>query len=637
MPALNLSPLQRLPIRQPRQKVQTVPSKQQSKQQSKQSQSLRRVSFLTAVAALSCFAAAPVDARESRAVATPFQVGDTLAGSWLAAINAGARNDTFAASTYFREVLRYDPGNKVVLERAFVATLANGDMDDAFRIAEKLVRSDRSHSLARLALAVRSIKARHYVTARTHLARSQNSRSNDLTGTLITAWTWQGSRKSKQALATLDKLSNPNMKLFKDYHGALIANASGDKDTAIKRMTEAYNAAKNTMTVVLSYAALKQSSDKAGAVAALQQLDKEIPRHPTVQAALRDANADKALRLYAANAVEGVAEALYQLSTATNQRGAELVPMIYLRLALFLAPENDLAIISLADIYERLKQHERAIDVYEMMPRTSPLNSLAQLQIGVELESLEKKEEALKHLTGLVGKSPKDPDAILALANLQRSRKQFADAAKLYSRALVLSDKNDRGNWTTYYFRAICYERTKQWPPAEADFKKSLELYPDHPSVLNYLGYSWVDRGLNLNEAFRMLRRAVELRPTDGAIVDSLGWAYYRLGKYEDALRELERAVELRPSDSVINDHLGDVYWKVGRKLEAGFQWNHARDLEPEPDDKPRILKKIQVGLDVVEREEAEKKKAENAPAPEQPQAPAPAAPVGGPVKSDGG
>ena len=556
--------------------------------------------------------AAPAAARTSRAVATPFEVGDTLSGSWLAAINAGAQNDTLAASTYFREALRHDPDNKLVLERAFVATLANGDMADALRIAEKLIRKDRSHSLARMALAISAIKRRHFITARTHFSRSKNARRNDLTGILITAWTWQGSRNIKRALATLDRLSNPTMKVFSDYHGALIANASKDKDEAEKRIAAAYAASKSTMSVALSYAALKIGSDKPAALGALNALAKELPRHPTVQQALADAQAGRPLRLYATDAVSGVSEVLYQLSTASNQRGAELVPMIYLRLAIHLNPENDLAILSLADLYERVKQHARAIDVYELMPANSPLNDLAQLQIGNELESLGKKDEAFKHLQAVVAKRPKDAEAILALANLQRSRKQFKQAADLYARALGLSDQGDRSNWITHYFRGICYERTKQWPLAEADFKKALELYPDHPSVLNYLGYSWVDRGENLNEAFRMLRRAVELRPTDGAIVDSLGWAYYRLGKYEDAVRELERAIELRSSDPVINDHLGDVYWKVGRKLEAGFQWNHARDLDPEPEDKVRILRKIAVGLDKVEAEDAAKKRAGN-------------------------
>lgn len=559
----------------------------------------------------------PAEARQSRAVATPFVVGDTLAGSWLAAIAAGAQNDTHAASTYFREAMRHDPDNILVLERAFVATLANGDMSEAFRIAETLIRRNRNHSLARMALAIGAIKRRHFITARTHLSRGKNTARNDLTATLIQAWAWQGSRNLKRALATLETLSNPNMKIFRDYHGALIAHASKDEKEAGDRIGAAYDAAKNTMTVVLSYAALKLDKDKQAALTALRQLAKELPRHPTVQKALADAEAGKTPQLYATDAVTGVSEVLYQLSTASNQRGAELVPMIYLRLALYLNPENDLAVLSLADIYERVKQHASAIDVYEKMPESSPLHHLAQMQIGNELESLGKKDEAFEHLKAVAARSPKDSEAVLALANLQRSRKEFKEAAELYTRALSLTNANDRANWITYYFRGICYERTKQWPLAEKDFKKSLELYPDHPSVLNYLGYSWVDRGENLNEAFRMLRRAVELRPTDGAIVDSLGWAYYRLGKYEDALRELERAIELRPSDSVINDHLGDVYWKVGRKLEAGFQWNHARDLDPEPEEKARILRKIEVGLDKVEAEEAARKQANNSAAKE--------------------
>ena len=155
----------------------------------------------------------------------------------------------------------------------------------------------------------------------------------------------------------------------------------------------------------------------------------------------------------------------------------------------------------------------------------------------------------------------------------------------------------DRSNWTLFYFRGICFERSKQWPKAEADFKKALELYPDQPLVLNYLGYSWVDQGINLDEAFKMLRRAVDLKPTDGYIVDSLGWAHFKLGHYQEATEELEKAIELKPADPVVNDHLGDAYWRVNRKIEAHFQWNHARDMEPEPEDLPAILEKIESGL----------------------------------------
>jgi Flp pilus assembly protein TadD len=148
-----------------------------------------------------------------------------------------------------------------------------------------------------------------------------------------------------------------------------------------------------------------------------------------------------------------------------------------------------------------------------------------------------------------------------------------------------------------YYFRGICFERAKQWPKAEADLKKSLELFPDQPHVLNYLGYSWIDQGVNLDEGMRMIKRAVEQRADDGYIVDSLGWAYYRLGNMDEAVKHLERAIELKPEDPTINDHLGDAYWRVGRELEARFQWSHARDLKPEPEDLIKIEQKLKSGF----------------------------------------
>ena len=156
-------------------------------------------------------------------------------------------------------------------------------------------------------------------------------------------------------------------------------------------------------------------------------------------------------------------------------------------------------------------------------------------------------------------------------------------------------------NWNIYYQRGIAYERLKQWPKAEPNFRKALELFPNQPQVLNYLGYSWIDMNMNLEEGMEMIRKAVELRPSDGYIVDSLGWAHYRLGEYDDAVRELERAVSLKPDDPVLNDHLGDAYWRVGRRLEATFQWSHARDMKPEPAVLAGVEKKLKEGLPPVE------------------------------------
>lgn len=575
---------------------------------------MRTVAVASGAAAFIWAVSAPAAASQSRAVATPFEVSESLAGNYLAAISAGKRRDTLAASTYFQEVLRRDPGNPVVQGRAFVATLANGDIKEAVAIARQIVRRDASNNLARLVLGVDAIKRRHFITARTQFARAKMNRPTDLTGSLLTAWSWQGSGKTKRALGVIESLNNPAVTTFRDYHAALVNSVARNTDEAMKNMKAAWDESSPSLRQAQVYAIMNYAAgNKEEALKALEVFDKRLPRHPVVVDAREKIKAGKKLDPVVSSAVEGAAEALYGLVGASgSSRGRELVPMIYLRLALYLNPEHDLAIVTLADIYERLKQQARAIDVYELMPKDSPLRLNADLQIGLTLESLDKKKEAYEHLSQIVARNPKDHESLLALANLHRSRKEFKQAAGLYTRALEHSPKGDRGNWTTYYFRAICYERMKEWPKAESDFREALKLYPDQPSVLNYLGYSWVDRGMNLEEAFAMLRKAVSLRPRDGAIVDSLGWAYYKLGKYQDALRELERAIELRPSDPVINDHLGDVYWKVGRKLEAKFQWNHARDLDPEPADRKRILRKIEVGLDQVEREEAEKQQAGN-------------------------
>ena len=179
------------------------------------------------------------------------------------------------------------------------------------------------------------------------------------------------------------------------------------------------------------------------------------------------------------------------------------------------------------------------------MPADSPLHRNAEIQLATNLDSLEKTDEAKDHLRKLIAENPADIEAIMALGNIERSRKQYADCATTYSRAIDQTRQTGAARTGRVLFRGICNERNKNWPGAEADFKKALELFPDQPHVLNYLGYSWVDQGVNLDEGMTMIRRAVEQRPDDGYIVDSLGWAYFRLGKYDEAVKHLERAVEI--------------------------------------------------------------------------------------------
>ncbi len=232
------------------------------------------------------------------------------------------------------------------------------------------------------------------------------------------------------------------------------------------------------------------------------------------------------------------------------------------------------------------------------MPASSPLKRNAQIQLATDLDSADRSDEAIKILKSVIAEDSKDLEAIMALGNIERGRKKFGDCVGTYSQGVdALTPGNDKANSVWYYYRGICEERSKQWSKAEADMRKALELQPDQPHVLNYLGYSWIDQGVNLDEGMKMIKRAVEQRPDDGYIVDSLGWAHFRLGNYDEAVKNLERAIDLKPEDPTINDHLGDAYWRVGRTLEAKFQWSHARDLKPEAEDLPKIEAKIQNGL----------------------------------------
>ncbi len=528
----------------------------------------------------------------------PFGVAASEPGNYLPAIVATADRDSGGAAFYYREALRSDPRNIDLLEHAFAAALADGQAREAYTLADRLVLRDPANSLGRLAQATRAFSDGQYVAARTQLSVGDAGKARDVTTTLLTAWSYAGAGDLKRALDTVDKLSDPAVSVFRDYHAALIADALGNGPEALRRYRLAYAKDKNTLRLVDAYArSLAHQGDIDGARKVYADFSSRNPEHPLVKAILAELADGKKPALVVRNAKEGAAEALYGLGGAGTRQGDELASMIYLRLALALRPDHDFAAVNVANLLTDLKQGQAAIQAYLAVPKSSPLSESATIQAAIEYDALGNTDAGLALLKQVVIDHPDDPEAWSALGSLQRSAKTFPEAASSYDKAISLIGVPDRAHWTLFYFRGICFERSKNWPKAEADFKKALELYPEEPLVLNYLGYSWIDQGMNLDEAFKMLRRAVDLKPTDGYIVDSLGWAHFKLGHYDEATEELEKAIELKPADPVVNEHLGDAYWRVNRRTEAHFQWNHARDMGPEPDELPAILDRIAHGL----------------------------------------
>jgi tetratricopeptide (TPR) repeat protein len=539
-------------------------------------------------------ASAAVDAPDKSIIARTSPAGNYLAGRV-----AKANRDMGAASAYYNAALRADPKNEDLLEYTFLSELAKGSIDSAVPLAERLLKLDRSQRIPRLVLAARSLKHARYTLARTQLARATQGPIGDLTATLMSAWALAGAGQSRKAAAGITQLQGPDWYVvFKDLHAGLIYDLGGNRKEAGKHLARAYKYDSASIRTVDAYARWLSRNGKADeAKKVYEDFAKSFPDHPLVEMALAELKNGKQLAPMVKTPAAGAAEALFGLGTALGKQGGEDIGLVYLQLAVYLDPDHPLSLLSLADIYENIKKPELAVEAYDRIPANSPIKRNAEIQRALDLEVMGKHEEATKALDQIIAKNPDDREAIVALGNVQRSRKMYKEAAETYTKAIDRVKKPTKRDWGMFYFRGISYERSKNWPLAEKDLERALELYPDQPQVLNYLGYSWVDQGLHLDKAIKMIRRAVELRPNDGYIVDSLGWAQYRLGHYQEASDALERAIELKPEDPVINDHLGDVYWKVGRQLEAHFQWRHARDNKPEPEDLVRIEEKMKNGL----------------------------------------
>jgi tetratricopeptide (TPR) repeat protein len=549
--------------------------------------------------ALAAFVAAAPVKLVAQPLSTLELANATASGSYLAARHAGQQRDAGAAATYYRSALKRDPNNSELLDRAFLSFLVDGEVDEAVKFADRVVQVDKNDRVARLVLGVSGLKRKQYTAARRELAQSIRGPITDLTATLLTAWSAYGANDAKGAITAIDHLTGPDWyAIFKELHAGLISDIAGNEKEAGKRLEHAYKLDSSALRVVEAYGSwVSRNRSPKEALTIFETFDKTLPRHPLVVEAMDKLKAGEKLPPLVANAQAGGAEALYGLGASLGRRGGEDLGLVYLQLSLFLAPTHPLALLSLADLYESLKKPELAIKVYERVPANSPLHRNASIQLAANLDSLERPDDAQKQLEALIKQHPDDLEAIMALGNVLRAHKKFSECANVYSKAISAIGAPEKSNWVSFYFRGICFERSKQWSKAEADLKKALELYPDQPHVLNYLGYSWIDQGINLDEGMDMIKKAVQQRPDDGYIVDSLGWAYFRLGNYEEATKQLERAIELKPEDPTINDHLGDAYWRVGRVLEARFQWAHARDLKPDPDDLPKIEEKLKAGL----------------------------------------
>ena len=520
-------------------------------------------------------------------------------GSYLAGRYASRQRDTGIAARYIARALENDPDNPLLIERAFTLEVSSGNIASAEKFAERVLKFNDQHRLSLLVLGLKSMREGKAVLARQYFQKSAYTPIGELSAALLTGWSYASENNLKDALSELDKLKrNQAFENFRLFHAGLIADMVQDRNRAEVFYKSAYEKAGTSLRVVQAYGNYLERTDRKDQAAKVYELFlKSTQDNPLVRRALDAVKAGKQAEPFINTAAGGAAEALYSIAGALTDERSIDIALVYARLALSSHPEFSEGQTLLGEVYTQMKLHEQAIAAYDRIEPSSPLRSSADIQTATNLNQLNRFDDAVKVLKSLIAREPENYNALLSLGNLYRLNEKWLDAADAYTQALARVDEPGEKNWSVYYFRGIAYERAGRWENAEPDFRKALRFQPEQASVLNYLGYSLIEKRINLNEAFEMVEKAVSLRPNDGYIVDSLGWGHYQLGRYEEAAKLLERAAGLRPEDAVINDHLGDALWRVGRKLEAKFQWQYALDSNPTDENAVKIRKKLKQGL----------------------------------------
>jgi tetratricopeptide (TPR) repeat protein len=505
-------------------------------------------------------------------------------GSYLAGQLARRDNDMDAAAKYFLRTLAEDPDNPDLLHQAFIAVNAKGHEAEAMAIARRMIDVRPKDSIGGVALMVDAFKRGDTTAARSRLEALPKDGYNTLLAPLLQAWLRVADGDTPGAIETLDKLSeSEGFTVFRQYHSALVHDIAGNADEA--DAAYGFLVMSETGGSYRSVAGYGSYLERAGRIDEARELYASyIETNPSViwfESSIARLETGVLPPRTVRNARDGAAEVLFGVASALYQENALGAAMLYARLAGYLRPGFDAVNLLIGDIFEVQGRPEESIVAYRAVPLSSPLSWSVRLRLATNLDELERTDEAIAHLREMADERADRADALLTLGNLLRAKERWADAVAAYDEGLARIGHREPRHWRPLYARGIALERSRQWPRAEQDFLEALDLAPDQPSVLNYLGYSWVDQGINLDKALDLIERAVELRPEDGYIIDSLGWALYRMGKFDDAALQLERAVERRPDDPTINDHLGDAYWRVGRYVEARYQWRRALALQP--------------------------------------------------------
>ena len=527
-----------------------------------------------------CLSAPALAASEVKPASEP------VYGAYLAGIVAGAFGDSASASARLLDVLHADPTAADVREKAFLfSALAGSDA------AATLAPMANGNPLAALVLGNEAARRGDWAAAQSAFAGSPSLPLNNLMRPLLVAWSQQGAGRTDLALATLTPLvqDGPLAGIYA-LHAAMIADLAGRTTQAGRLYQQAMARYPGSdLVFVQSYASfLYREGRSDDAKALVHALAAGLPLLEIAEPGLDAALPSTPVK----TAVNGLARAYltmaWLLQQQKNRNGSE-TEMFMLRFALDLQPDLASALLLLSDLQTAAQQPSAALSSLRRVAAGDPLAPVAALRIGLMETAAGEAKAGRQVLEGLVARFPGRPEPLQELADVLQEQHRYAAAIDAYGRAIRLMSPLKEDDWPILFSRATAYDRNRQWIQAQADLEQALRLAPNQPFLLNYLGYSWVERRQDLQDARMMIERALDAKPEDGSIRDSLGWALFRQNDVPGAVRTLERAAEQMPEDPTVNYHLGAAYWAAGRRIEARDQWRWALILHPGRQDEARI------------------------------------------------
>ena len=520
-------------------------------------------------------------------------------GEYLTGRHALFNHQYDVAADNYLEAIKQDPENIELMQFSLSVFIAAGRFEDAFFVNEKLKEMDAQNEVSNILDFFNKTKNKSYIEALIDIDELSSTGIMNLIKPFFRAWidAAEGSTSEIDAVVNSFEEEN-NFNFFNFFQAGLIYEYLEDFEKAESFYAQALNERGHlNLRAVEAYGKiLKKNGKTEKAISILEDYIDQATANEQLKATLNEVRNDEQFEPFVSSLNEGFAEIFYTVSTILMQDNVKSIATNFLQYAAFFKPEFPLVHFLQAQIFESDQYYRGAQNEFDKIKTDSPLYFQSKLQRAWLYNDMDRPEETIAALLKLEKEYPDNREVLNSIAEFYRMNERFAEAIPAYSKVIDNIEEENVRDWIIYYTRGIVFDQEKRWAEAEMDFKKALEIRPEQPMVLNYLAYSWVDRGLNYVEAKKMLIRAVELRPNDGYIVDSLGWALYKMGDYEEAVPVLERAAQLETQDWAINDHLGDAYWTVGRKNEARFQWRHALSLSPDEDKIDLIKSKIKDG-----------------------------------------